>query len=102
MSEEAALALGRQLYALAETPRSHRLVLNSGDVRCMSTAMLGKLIGFDKRVKQGGGDLALCSLRPDLVAQFERMRLDRLFHICSTEEEALGDGAFASPLVASS
>ena len=92
MSEEAALAVGRQLCALAEAPRSRRFILDLGDVRCMSSAMLGKLIGFDKRVKQGGGDLALCSLRPDLVAQFERMCLDRLFHIWPTEEEALGGG----------
>src|SRR5262245_21878915 len=102
MSEEAALAVGRQLCALAEAPRSRRFVLDLGEVRCMSSAMLGKVIGFDKRVKQRGGELTLCSLRPGLVTQFERMRLDRLFHIRPTEEEALGDGAFADSVVVAS
>jgi anti-anti-sigma factor len=97
MSEEAAQAVGRQLCALAEAPRSRRLVLDLGDVRCLSSAMLGKLIGFDKRVKQRGGELALCSPSPVVAAQFERMRLDKLFHICATEEEALADWG-GSPL----
>jgi anti-anti-sigma factor len=99
MSEEAALALGRQLGTLAERLRSRCLILNLGDVRFVSSAMLGKLIAFHKQVRQRGGELALCSLTPELAARFESMRLDRLFHICSTEEEALAEWDLAPPLV---
>jgi stage II sporulation protein AA (anti-sigma F factor antagonist) len=91
MSEDAALALGDQLSDLAERPGCLRFVLNLSLARFLSSTMLGKLIGFQKKVKQRGGDLILYSLSPDLAARFECMRLDRLFHICSTEEEALGE-----------
>jgi anti-anti-sigma regulatory factor len=63
---------------------------NLGDARCLYSVALGKLIAWHKRLKQMGGELTLCGLTPDLAARLESMRLDRLFHICSTEEEALG------------
>ncbi len=76
---------------LAERPGCRRFVLNLSLARCLSSSMFGKLIAFQKKVKQRGGDLTLCSLSPELAARFEGMRLDKLFHICPTEEEALGE-----------
>jgi anti-anti-sigma factor len=91
MGEGAALTIGSQLAHLAERPGCRRFVLNLGAVHALSSAMLGKLIGFQKQVKQRGRELTLCSLGPELAARFDSMRLDRLFHICSTEKEALGE-----------
>jgi anti-anti-sigma factor len=91
MSEGAALAIGGQLSDLAEQPDCRRFVLDLSLVRFLSSTMLGKLIGFQKKLKQRGGDLTLCSLSPDLATRLASMRLDRLFHICATEEEALGE-----------
>ncbi len=98
-SEEAAEAVGRQLYALAEVAPSRRFILNLGDVRCLGSATFGKLIGFHRQVRQRGGEVAVCSLNPDVAAQFERMCLGRLFPIYSTEEEAVGRGCSADSLV---
>jgi anti-anti-sigma factor len=89
--------LGGQLSELAEMPGCRRFVLNLGAVHGLSSAMLGKLIGFQKQVKRRGGELTLCALSPDLAARLESMRLDRLFHICATEEEALGAVAAGVP-----
>jgi anti-anti-sigma factor len=89
MSEGAALAVGGQLWKLAERPGYRRFVLDLGLARCLSSSMFGKLIAFRKKVQQRGGELTLCSLSPEVAAQFERLRLDEFFHICSTEEVAL-------------
>jgi stage II sporulation protein AA (anti-sigma F factor antagonist) len=91
MSEGAALALGGQLSDLAERPGCRRFVLNLSLALCLSSTMVGKLIAFRNKIKQRGGELVLCSLSPEVAARFECMRLDRLFHICSTEEEAIGE-----------
>jgi anti-anti-sigma factor len=91
MSESASLAIGRQMSDLAEQPDCRQFVINLRLARWLSSTMLGKLMAFQKKAKQRGGDLTLCSLSPELAARFECMRLDRLFHICSTEEEALGE-----------
>jgi stage II sporulation protein AA (anti-sigma F factor antagonist) len=89
MDEGAALAIESQLFPLAEKPGCTQFVLSLSRVRCLSSTMLGKLIAFNKQVKQRAGELILCSLSPDLAARFESMRLNKLFHICSNEEEAL-------------
>jgi anti-sigma B factor antagonist len=91
MSDDAALVVGGQLSELADRAGCRRFVLNLAAAHCLSSAMLGKLITFHKKVKQRGGELTLCSLGPELASRFESMRLDRLFHICSSEEEALGE-----------
>jgi stage II sporulation protein AA (anti-sigma F factor antagonist) len=90
MGEESALDIGSQLSQLAEKSGCRRFVLNLGMVRCPSSTMLGKLIAFHKQVKRRGGELTLCSLTPEVAARFETMRLNKLFHICSTEEQAVG------------
>jgi anti-anti-sigma factor len=91
MSEGGALAVGGQLSELAGRPDCRRFVLNLSLARCLSSSMLGKLIAFQNKVKQRGGELTLCSPSPEVAAQFERMRLDKFFHVCPTEEEALGE-----------
>jgi anti-anti-sigma factor len=90
-SEGAARAVGGQLSKLAERPGCRRFVLDLRLARCLSSSMFGKLIAFRKKVQQRGGELTLCSPSPEVAAQFKRMGLDRLFHICSTAEEALGE-----------
>ena len=90
-SEGAALAVGGQLSKLAERPGCRRFVLNLSLARCLSSLMIGILIALQKKVQQRGGELTLCSPSPEVAAQFERMRLDQLFHICPTEEEALAE-----------
>ena len=85
---EAATALGAHMLGLADEP-GRRFVLDFGGVGRVSSAVMGKLITFHKKVKKGGGRLALCALGPDLHVQFERTRLNTFFHICPTEEEAL-------------
>jgi anti-anti-sigma factor len=81
-SEDAALAVGGQLSKLAERPDCRRFVLNLSLAQCLSSLMFGKLIAFRKKVQQRGGELTLCSPSPEVAAQFERLRLDQLFHIC--------------------
>jgi len=91
LGDEAFQEIGDRMVRLAETMGRHRFVLSLRGVRCLSSAMLGKLIAFHKQVKQRGGELTLCSLTPELAARFESMRLNKLFHICLSEEEALGE-----------
>ncbi|HEX5273004.1 MAG TPA: STAS domain-containing protein [Gemmataceae bacterium] len=99
MSEETALALGRQLYALAGTPRTCRFLIDLAAVSCLSSAVLGKVIGLYKMARQRGGGLAICSARPDVAARLVSMRLDKLFPIYPTEAEALADWCALRSLV---
>jgi len=79
--------LGGELFALAE--RSRKLLINFVDVEFLSSAALNKLIILDKKVKTQGGKLVLSDLRPEIKEVFTITRLDQLFTIKPTQEEAL-------------
>jgi anti-anti-sigma factor len=88
---EAAQAIGVRMSRLADSLSHHRFVVDFGSVSRMSSAMLGKLIAFHKKVKQAGGQVTLCSLAPDLYLKFQNTRLHTIFRICPNEQEALQD-----------
>lgn len=50
---------------------------------------LGVLVTLAKRVRELGGELRIAGLNEDLRSLFELTKLDSLFHIAPTAEEAL-------------
>ena len=50
---------------------------------------LGVLVGLSKKVRERGGTLRLAALGPDLQRLFELTRLDTLFEIRNSLEQAL-------------
>jgi anti-anti-sigma factor len=86
---ETTAAIGQRMARLVDNLSHHRFVIDLGPVLRMSSAMLGKLIAFHKKVKQAGGHLALCSLTPDMHQKFHDTRLHTIFHICPNEAAAL-------------
>src|SRR5262245_66058738 len=51
---------------------------------------LGVLVSLSKKIREQGGDLRLANLNDDLKTLFELTKLDTLFAITRTPEEALG------------
>ncbi len=50
---------------------------------------LGALVSLAKKVRELGGELRLAGLNEDLRSLFELTKLDTLFHIAPTADEAL-------------
>jgi anti-sigma B factor antagonist len=80
---------GQELYDLVEREGRKKIVLNFGNVEFLSSAALGKLIGFDKRAKQHGAELVLCNIRPEIYEVFAITKLTKLFVIKDSEADAL-------------
>ena len=88
--DEAAIGeLGEELFALAEADDHNSILLNFSDVEFLSSAALGKLITLDKKVKAAGGKLKLCNIRPQIYEVFAITKLNNLFDIKETEDDAL-------------
>jgi len=66
-----------------------RLLLDLGNVRFLSSNALGILVNFKKKLDAVGGDLRLCCLDPDLLELLLITKLDRLFQIFESQQEAL-------------
>lgn len=81
--------IGNQLFALVDEDGRKKIVLDFSIVEYLSSAALGKLITMDKKVKAAKARLRLCCIRPEIYEVFEITRLNKIFDIKSTQEDAL-------------
>ena len=81
--------IGSNLFALIDEDGRRKIVLDFSLVEYLSSAALGKLITLDKKAKAAKSKLRLCCIRPDIYEVFEITRLNKIFDIKATQEEAL-------------
>jgi anti-anti-sigma factor len=78
-------------HALSELPGKSggRVILDFQDVQYISSIGLGKLISLQNRCTASDVDLRICSVRPFVMDVIKVARLDRLFKIYDSAEEAM-------------
>ena len=81
--------IGNQLFGLVDDDGRKKIVLDFANVEYLSSAALGKLITMNKKVADSGGKLRLCSIRPDIYEVFAITRLNKVFDIRDTQDQAL-------------
>lgn len=76
---------------LDESTRSApaQVVINLSNVEFMDSTALSTLVQGMKRAREKGGELYLCGLQSPVRLIFELTRLDRVFEIYVTEEDAV-------------
>ena len=82
-------SVGGQLIALVDDLGSQRIAIDFRRVRRVASALMGKLIDLNRRLKANGGRLAVYGADPIVAGVFQIMALDRLFGIYPGEQEAL-------------
>jgi len=58
-----------------------RLLLDLGEVKFLSSVVLGRLITLWARAKASGGRIVFCNVRPEINEVFQITKLDQLFEI---------------------
>lgn len=81
--------IGSQLFELIDEDGRRKIILDFSMVEYLSSAALGKLIIMEKKAKAAKSKLRLCCIRPDIYEVFELTRLNKVFDIKGTQEEAL-------------
>ena len=66
-----------------------RLLIDFSRTGYIDSSGLGALVSISKRVRETGGELRLSGLNDDLRSLFELTKLDTLFAITETPEQAL-------------
>jgi anti-sigma B factor antagonist len=89
VTEDQIQEVGDQLYELAEDAAKKKILLNFGKVQYCSSTVLGKLVGFKRRIDAAKGKLKLCCIHPDLLVPFKLTGLDKVFEIYPEEQAAL-------------
>ena len=67
------------------------LILDFGNVRFLSSAVLGLLIRISKRIYEQEGQLRLCNINPKIYEIFKITRLTKTFDIYTDVESAAED-----------
>jgi anti-sigma B factor antagonist len=86
--EKSIQRLGEELSRLVAGPPKAKILLNLGKVEYVTSAVLGKLMFFNRRVREGGGRLRLCGVQPNLRRMLYVTKLDQLLDIYDDEGAA--------------
>ncbi len=68
-----------------------RLLVDFSRTGYIDSSGLGALVSISKRIREAGGELRLSGLNDDLRSLFELTKLDTLFAIAETPEQALSN-----------
>lgn len=82
-------ALEHSIMPIIEQAQTPKIILDFANVRFLSSAVLGLLIRISKKVYQKNGNLRLCSIYPKIFEVFKITRLDKVFDIYQTREDAV-------------
>ncbi len=81
--------IGEQLTILISQQTPPKLVVDFTNVSHMSSSALGMLITLHKRIREKNGHLRLCNVQPSIYEVFVITRLNEIFQIHSSRQEAI-------------
>lgn len=82
--------IGDEISALIDERPEPKLLISFSNVDHLSSAALGTLITINNKVKERSGSLRLADIDPQIYEVFMITRLNKLFEIHETSEEAMG------------
>lgn len=88
LKKEDVSQLGDELSSIPEGDME-KIVLSFSGVEYISSAVLNKFILFDRCVKRSGGRLRLCEMQPGIFEVFIITRINSMFAIDASEDEAI-------------
>jgi len=91
LEEKDIKALQESIMSVIEQAEQINLILDFGNVRFLSSAVLGLLIRISKRIYEHDGQLRLCNINPKIYEIFKITRLTKTFDIYKDVESATED-----------
>ncbi|MGD2095573.1 MAG: STAS domain-containing protein [Phycisphaerales bacterium] len=82
-------ALQDSIVSVIEQTERINLILDFGNVRFLSSAVLGLLIRLSKKIYEQDGQLKLCNINTKIFEIFKITRLTKTFDICKDIESAV-------------
>jgi anti-sigma B factor antagonist len=91
LEEKDIKALQESIMSIVEQAERINLILDFGNVRFLSSAVLGLLIRISKRIYERDGLLRLCNINPKIYEIFKITRLTKTFDIYKDVQSAAED-----------
>jgi anti-sigma B factor antagonist len=83
--------IGEEMYRVADSTPGIKLVVDFKGVEYLSSTALGKLITLKRKVDAQNGEIRLCHIKEAILEVFSITKLDTIFTIKPTLEEAVSD-----------
>jgi len=81
--------IGERLQGMVAKAENPKMILDFSNVGHMSSSALGMLITLHKRIREKKGQLRLSGIQPPIYEVFVITRLNEIFEICPSKQEAL-------------
>ncbi|MEM1329811.1 MAG: STAS domain-containing protein [Planctomycetota bacterium] len=81
-------SIGEEISAVIESADAPRILISFDNVEHLSSAALGTLITINNKVRKKGGQLRLANIDPQIFEVFVITRLNKLFEIHESTEDA--------------
>jgi anti-sigma B factor antagonist len=81
--------IGERLQGMVAKVENPKFILDFSNVGHMSSSALGMLITIHKRIREKKGQLRLSGIQPPIHEVFVITRLNEIFDICKSKEDAL-------------
>ncbi len=103
LEEQDIAALQDTIMSIIEQSEHLKLVLDFGNVRFLSSSVLGLLIRISKRVYEKNGKLRLCNIDKKIYEVFKITRLTKTFDIYQDIQTAIKEpqGLYTKNMIAS-
>ncbi|MGI9014574.1 MAG: STAS domain-containing protein [Phycisphaerales bacterium] len=85
--------IGEQIGDVIDQQTDPKILISFENVDHLSSAALGTLITLNTKVRAKDGKLRLANIDPQILEVFKITRLDRLFEIHDTTQEAMASFA---------
>ncbi|MCL4741834.1 MAG: STAS domain-containing protein [Phycisphaerales bacterium] len=82
-------SIGEEIASIIEAEDKPKLLISFSNVDHLSSAALGTLITINNKVRSRDGELRLADIDPQIYEVFVITRLNKLFQILDTSEEAM-------------
>ena len=89
LEEKDIQALQASVMSVIEQANTINLILDFGNVRFLSSAVLGLLIRISKKVYEHDGKLRLCNINQKIYEIFKITRLTKIFDIYKDIDESI-------------
>lgn len=81
--------IGDEILGLVERESRPRILISFANVDHLSSAALGTLITINNKIRARSGELRLANIDPQIYEVFVITKLNKLFQIHDTREQAL-------------
>ncbi len=85
------LSIKTQLRVLVTKKKKNKFIINFNKIDHINSTIIGALVGIQHLVRERGGDLVLCDVKPNIRRTFDLIGASKILNIHDTEEEALSN-----------